>query len=259
MKEKFNKNHLFTSAIITVLLLTIAFTSCEKETTPDNKYTDAEYLDLEFYNKNRMTDKDYEKIFEAATRLEAKRVNGLYQLREVTPEELNISLKLFKHVTYIFNYTNRARISRLHNNKKRVVRLKSDDPEDQESDTTYCASHCVSALSFWTSFAKAKKYSDEQYGVGKGVPPEKMDEFIKHFLPKYKAGLLVSDLQNATSRKAIVTFGRGRNDDGVYEASGHAAIFISYSESSGIAIVEDADTGNREWVPKEDIAKIYYK
>lgn len=78
MKKNLTKPHLFTSTIITVLLLTIGFTSCEKETTPDNKYTDAEYLDLEFYNKNRMTDKDYEKIFEASARFEAKRVNGLY-------------------------------------------------------------------------------------------------------------------------------------------------------------------------------------
>ena len=65
---------------------------------------------------------------------------------------------------------------------------------------------------------KAKKYSDDQYGIGNGVPPDKMDEYIEHFLPHYKVGTLVSDLSQASRRKAIVSFGR-RNDNGKYDPS----------------------------------------
>ena len=256
-QQLFKKSNVTTITILLVVIIGF-ITGCEKENIVDNDNAYSEYLDLEFYNKNRRTDKDYEKIFEAFRRFDAKYVNGLYEFKETTPEELNISPKLFKHVTYIFNYTNRARNSRLYENSKRMVRLKVSNFEDQEPDNTYCASYCVSKLSFWTSLKKAKGYSDAQYGAGNGVPPHKMDEFINHFLPNYKVGTLVSDLHQATSRKAIVSFGR-RNDNGVYDPVGHAAIFISYSESSGIAIVEDANTGNREWVRKEDIAKIYYK
>lgn len=62
MKRKFNKLHLIITTIVIALLVTIAFTSCEKETAPDSKYADAEYLDLEFYNKFTMTKRDFEKI-----------------------------------------------------------------------------------------------------------------------------------------------------------------------------------------------------
>ncbi|AJR04840.1 hypothetical protein [Siansivirga zeaxanthinifaciens] len=259
MKTILKKPNVTTIVASMLLAIVIIFTTaCETENITQGDYADAEYLDLEFYDKNRRTAKDYEKIFEAIRRFDAKNINGFYQLKETTPEELNISPKLFKHVTYLFNYTNRARNSTLYESSKGMVRLKSGDFEDQDPRDPYCAAYCVSKLSFWTSFNKAKNYSDEQYGIGFGVPPDKMDEYIDHFLPNYKVGTSVSDLQQATSRKAIVTFGR-RNDNGVYDPIGHAAIFLNYDEVSGIAIVEDANTGNSELVLKEDIAKIYYK
>jgi hypothetical protein len=257
MKRKFNKLHLIITTIVIALLLTIAFTSCEKETTPDSKYADYEYLDLEFYNKKRMTDKDYEKIFEAISRFEAKNINGMFKFKETTPEELNISPKLHKHIVFSFSYQTRIFNTKFHEkNSKKILRLKDGDPEDQQTiDSTYCAAYCVSALDFWTGLSKAKKYQNSQ-GWSNGVPPDKMDEFIKHFLPNFKVGLNVSDLREAKRRKSIITFGIEQKDGTM---KGHAALFLEYNDDLGIAIVEDAQTGDSGVVDLNLIMKIYYK
>lgn len=138
---------------------------------------------------------------------------------------------------------------------KRIVRLKSGDPEDQESDDTYCVSHCVSSLSFWTSLSKAKKYQDSK-GWSNGVPPEKVKEFIKHFLPDYKQGSTVGDLIGNTPRKSILTYAIEQADGSL---KGHAALLLSYNTDMNMALVEDANTGNSSFVSLDKIMNVYSK
>lgn len=255
-QQLFKKSNVTTITILLVVIIGF-ITGCEKENIVDNDNAYSEYLELDIYNKYKMKEKEFEIISQAIQRLEINREEGLYKIKETSAEELNISPKLFNYITAGFDYSNSIISPKSYKkSSKLTVRLKSgnfEDEYDQEIDT-YCASYCVSSLSFWVSLKKAKNYQDAE-GWSNGVPTEKMDEFVKHFYKDATISSGVNALSNATPGKTIVTF-RHLNGSG----NGHAAIFHYWSPGSEYVNMRDPQNGNRLMlVHKDDIIKVYKK
>lgn len=85
------------------------FNSCTKDHIP-KKYQ-SQYLTLEQYNVNEMTESDFEVIGEALQRLTIERIDYKYIIKQTCGAEVNISEELYKYIAKGFEHTNNLKCS----------------------------------------------------------------------------------------------------------------------------------------------------
>ncbi|MFC2110566.1 hypothetical protein ACFLRU_06950 [Bacteroidota bacterium] len=260
-KQLINKSNV-TATIVTTMLLAIVIsfiTACETETQTEPNYSEAEYLELDVYNKYKMGEKEFAIIFKAIKRLEISRVNGLYKIKESTAEDLNISPKLFNYITASFDYTNSTLNPKLSSNKNKITRLKSGNYEDiyQQIDTTYCLSYAISKIGHY-SLNITKSYQDsEEWGNGVMVPyNEELNQydiynvitFIKHFYPN-TSQVNPSNLDTGFLNNQII----------IYKTSngGYHAVNATYYNSSGVFFAIDAKTDRSTSIFSSDVITVF--
>ncbi|WP_139959611.1 hypothetical protein [Flavicella sediminum] len=263
-KEKLFKK-LNVTAIVTAMLLTIVMiftTACETETQTETNYADAEYLELDIYNKYKMGEKEFATINRAIQRLEINKEGGLYKIEETSASELNISQKLFDYITAGFNYTNSILSPKSSSNKSKITRLKFGNYEDtyQQIDSTYCFSHALSAFQDY-SFNTCKTYQDSQ-GWQDGVPITYSNgnynvsnaiSFVQNFYPNAEQ-VSPSNIQSGMMGGSILilkTEGAG--------GGAHAVNGINYDENTGIVYFIDYQNDRWGEVTLNDIITVIKK
>ena len=113
------KSNLFTTTIVMLLFFSIiGFWGCEKESLLDSQYE--EYLDLETYEMSKMTAKDMETISQALQRLNISKKNGLYEIKQTSGIQINVSEDLFEYITKSFAHTNKIVSPKSYNDLKVV-------------------------------------------------------------------------------------------------------------------------------------------
>jgi hypothetical protein len=195
--KSIRKSNLFTTTVVMLFLFSIiGFWGCEKESLIEDQYVD--YLDLDTYDLSKMTVKEMEIIGQALQRINIDKKNGLYEIKQASGKQVNISEELFEYIKKGFEHTNKILKPKTFNNL--IPRLKSgnvenDPPEDDENDegdsgdednsqpidTTYCVAHALAGMG-GTTFEIVKAYMDH-HGFSNGVPPGALDSIVYHFYP----------------------------------------------------------------------------
>ena len=131
---------------------------------------------------SKMSEKDMETIGQAIQRLNITKNNGLYQIKQRSGRQFNMSEDLYEFVTDGFEHTNSILRPKSFNNL--IPRLKSGNPENnnsQPSDTTYCVAHALAGMGGAT-FENVKALIDS-LGYSNGVPPAALDSIVYRFYP----------------------------------------------------------------------------
>lgn len=224
----------------------IGFWGCEKESLFEDQY--AEYLDLETYEMSQMSVKDMQTIGQALQRLNIYKKKGLYQIKQTSGTQVNISEDLFNYITKGFEHTNVAYNPKSFNSF--IPRLKSDNIEGiniQPQDSTHCASYALAAMGS-VSYATASAYSDSIYGDG-GVPADSMYSFFSNFYP------------NGSSVNPDSLSGGFMGSNMLYfqtsDSTGHALNGIFYDSNSGNIMYSDPQTGGSGIININDVQGIF--
>lgn len=221
----------------------IGFWGCEQDSFFENTYS--EYLDLETFETSKMSENDMKIMGEALQRLDINKVNGLYQIEQTSGKQVNISERLFDYLITGFNYTNKLFSQKSLDST--IMRVKSDNIEDEPQDSTHCASY---ALAEWgVSYDDAAAYSDSTYGEG-GVPADSMESFIQNFYPNATSSS-TSDLSTGAMGTNLLYFQTS-------DTTGHAVNAIFYDSGSNLFMYDDPQTGERGTVSGDEVLGIYF-
>ncbi|WP_139959609.1 hypothetical protein [Flavicella sediminum] len=260
-KQLINKSNV-TTIIITILMVVIIgfITGCESENTLENEYADSEYLELDIYDKYRMKEKEFKTMNRAIQRLNIKKVEGLFKIKETSAKEINISPKLFNYITAGFNYTNSTLRPKSLSNKSKITRLKSGNNEIifQVNDSTYCFSYSITALGDFSFNACKTKQND--LGWGDGVPVTQstngtydISNALSFYKSFYQNGSIISSnsLEEGMMGGKVLFFRTGSN--------AHAVNAMSYDENTGLITYFDYQNNRAGWVDKNAVIAIFNK
>lgn len=243
--KSIRKSNLFTTTVVMLFFFSIiGFWGCEKENLFESQY--AEYLDLESYEMSKMSEKDMETIGQAIQRLNITKNNGLYQIKQRSGRQFNMSEDLYEFVTDGFEHTNS--ISRPKSFNNLIPRLKSGNPENnnsQPSDTTYCVAHALAGMGGAT-FENVKALMDS-LGYSNGVPPAALDSIVYRLYPNARKSN--SSTQSGTLNNAFIWYPTS-------DSTGHA---VNGIHQWGNAIMYYDHQNNRQGIITTDsLSTIYY-
>ncbi|MDR0602688.1 MAG: hypothetical protein LBG80_00110 [Bacteroidales bacterium] len=245
--KSIRKQNLFTTTVVMLFFFSIiGFWGCEKESIFESQYT--EYLDLETYEMSKMSVKDMETMGQALQRLNIYKKKGLYQIKQTSGAQVNISEDLFDYITKGFEHTNVVYNPKSFNSF--IPRLKSGNTEDsntQPRDSTHCASYALAAMG-GVDYATAAAYSDSTYGAG-GVPADSMVSFFRNFYP------------NGSSVNPDSLSGGFMGSNMIYfqtsDSTGHAVNGTYYDTNSGNIMYSDPQTGGTGIININDVIGVF--
>lgn len=221
----------------------IGFWGCEKESLLESQYE--EYLDLETYEMSKMSVKDMETISQALQRLNISKKNGLYEIKQTSGIQINVSEDLFEYITKSFAHTNKIVSPKSFNNL--IPRLKSGSTEGGQQDSTHCASYALAAMGGY-NYNDVAAYSDSTYGAG-GVPADSMASFFYYFYP------------NGSSVNPDSLSGGFMGNNMIYfqtsDSTGHAVNGTYYDANSGNIMYSDPQTGGSGIININDVIGVF--
>jgi hypothetical protein len=245
--KSIRKSNLFTTTVVMLFFFSIiGFWGCEKENLSKSQY--AEYLDLETYNMSEMTVKDMETIGQALQRLTINKKNDLYQIKQTSGEQVNISEDLFEFISKGFEHTNKILSPKSFNNL--ISRLKDgnlEDDDSQQQDSTHCAAYALAAMGDY-DYDDVAAYSDYYYDEG-GVPSDSMDSYFYHYYP------------NGSSINPDSLSGGYMGTNMLYfytsDSTGHAVNGTYYGSNTGNILYSDLQTGGTGIININSVGGIY--
>lgn len=242
--KSIRKSNLFTTTVVMLFFFSvIGFWGCEKESIFESQYT--EYLDLETFEMSKMTAKDMETISQALQRLNVNKKNGLYEIKQTSGLQINISEDLFEYITKSFAYTNSVVSPKSFNNL--IPRLKSGSTEGEPQDSTHCASYALAAMGGY-NYNDVAAYSDSLYGTG-GVPADSMDSFFYNYYPN-GSSVNPDSLSGGFMGNNMLYFNTS-------DSTGHAVNGTYYDANSGNIMYSDPQTGGSGIININDVNGIY--
>ncbi|MGV8090433.1 MAG: hypothetical protein AB2L24_01025 [Mangrovibacterium sp.] len=247
--KPFRKSNLFTTFLLMLFSFSIiGFWGCEKESLFENYYS--EYLELDSYEFSNMSEKDMNTIGLALQRLDIDKNTGMYNIKQTSGAQVNISEELFDYIKRGFAHTNKIFKSNSLNSS--IPRLKSGDTEGdntQPSDSTYCVAHALAGMG-GVSFDDAKAYIDSIYGSG-GIPSNVIDSVVYHFYPNATDSLYGGNMNNA-----FIYFSTS-------DSTGHAVNGMFYDSESGVIMYHDYQNQNNGspnvgYIMVDSLINVYY-
>lgn len=226
----------------------IGFWGCEQENLFESQYDD--YLELGSYEMLEMSEKDMETIGHAIQRLDVSMKNGLYQIKQSSGRQVNMSERLFEFVTDAYEHTNN--ISRPKSFNNLIPRLKSGNTENNDpepSDTTYCVAHALAGMG-GANFESVKALMDS-LGYSQGVPPGALDSIVRQFYPNARKS--TSSTQSGSLNNAVIYYQTS-------DTTGHAVNGLTQYGSGGSSAIMYWDSQNHKYgvITADSVKIIYY-
>lgn len=236
------KSNLFATSIFMLLsFITIGFLGCEQENLFPKSYS--EYLELDSYELSEMSANDMKKIGLALNRLDITFENGLYQIKQFSGAQVNISEELYNYIIKGFDFTNK--VSRPKSVKGSGPRLKSGyaDPPD----TTYCVAHAIAGMGN-VDFSQAVAYIDSIWGA-QGVPEKEVASVVLYFYPNSTP--YTSPTEGGWLNNAFMWYPTS-------DSTGHAVNGVYYDADSGLIMYSDDQNNATGIVSKDSVQLIIY-
>jgi hypothetical protein len=240
-------------AVITALVFVGIFSglqSCSSEDSQNMQSSQLEYLDLKTFEMSKMSVKDMEIIGQALQRLNIYKSKGLYQIKQTSGEQVNISEDLFIYIKKGFELTNHYSLS------SSIPRFKAGPAEGggNTQDLTHCVSYALAALGGF-SYETLATYSDSKYGSN-GVLSGDVGSFFFHFYPN-GTSIAPRDLNGGFMGKNILFFKITETVGGVIKTTGHAVNGTYYDANSGKIFYYDPQMKTDGIVNISDVVYIY--
>lgn len=242
------KSNLFTTAVFMLFIFSIiGFWGCEKENLFESQYV--KHLDVETYDMSKMSANEVETVGKALQRLNISKKNGLYQIKQTSGAQVNISEDLFEYIKKGFEYTNKIICPKSFDNQ--IPRLKSGSQEGDEdplpeNNPNDCVAHGLANMGN-VSYDSAYAYIDSSYN-GDGVPGSAMDSVVKNFYPNSTENYLPPT--GGSMDNAMLIF---RDVNG----EGHAVNAEEYFPATNLIRFHDYSSGGQAWIYLEEVIKIY--
>lgn len=218
----------FPPSMIMLLAICLGLWGCEQEDIFEN--TQAEYLELNTYETSKMSEQDFQKMFEAIKRMDVRQKHGEYHIKQTSATQINISEELFVFIKNGFDYTNKLYKSGNSNSSKfSFLRLKMSTAEgDQSSQTpTDCMAHSIAAMA-GKPLSTVKGWLQNQYGTD-GVPFNSFQAACAQFTPSGTYGENGYTLPHGNLNNTVIVIQNGT----------HAVNAIYYDSGSGVIVYQD--------------------
>lgn len=160
-------------------------TSNIKQSTIEIKqssYDFNEYLDLDNYSLDKMTEEELDILYKAEGRLNFTIIDGKYIIKEKEASEINISPRLFNYIKKNYESTNRL-IDILSKTKPEKIRKKTRNSEEWASTSNDCLAYAI-AYKYNTSYESVNSWLYSQFGeyyINRGVPSNKVTYCVRHY------------------------------------------------------------------------------
>lgn len=236
------KSNLFATSIFMLLIfITIGFLGCEQENLFPKSYS--EYLDLDSYELSEMSANDLKTIGLALQRLDITFENGLYQIKQFSGAQVNISEELYEYVIKGFDFTNK--VARPKSVKGSGPRLKSGyaDPPD----TTYCVAYAIAGMGDF-DFSKVYNYIDSIWG-SQGVPASEVNSAVLYFYPNSTP--YTGPTEGGMMNGAFMWYPTS-------DSTGHAVNGVYYDANTGYIMYSDDQNNTTGIVSKDSVQLVIY-
>lgn len=147
-----------------------------------SSYDFNEYLDLNNYSLDKMTEAEIEILYKAEGRLNFTIIDGKYIIKEKEAADINISPRLFNYIIRSYEATNRL-VDLLSKTKPDKKRKKTRNSEEWASTSNECLAHAI-AYKYNVSFSSVDTWLYSQFGEyyrNKGVPSNLVTYCVRHY------------------------------------------------------------------------------